>query len=331
MLVDMGAGFSGGRWTWPQSSVQWTTALRLMKSGDMDRLCQSAHNTELCHSDGHCDHRYQRIVMTMPRRLPGRLLLIPPLPLETSDCAGPTAVSLNPHQPLVEPLYRNREKPSENMQNTIDAKQRGRNEWLWAIQEAINPRAKRPGGTQAGSELPRKRTRKAVNISGTKMAQAQEMIMKLSPEQAQILKVVEGGANAGSTGKSLLLCQIIKSLKMKYPARPNEISHTVAITASTRLAASNIEGITLNSFAGIGQGEGSAEHFISGMPERLHDGCGQRFSLWMKVSLTLLTLDMCSPFTVSMVDGGLFDKLSQISNTCWEQAIPNTFNLTQVF
>ncbi|KAJ6587758.1 hypothetical protein B0H10DRAFT_1628835, partial [Mycena sp. CBHHK59/15] len=29
------------------------------------------------------------------------------------------------------------------------------------------------------------------------------------------------------------------------------------------LAASNIEGITLNSFAGTGQGEGSAEHFIS--------------------------------------------------------------------
>ncbi|KAJ6601640.1 hypothetical protein B0H10DRAFT_1635325, partial [Mycena sp. CBHHK59/15] len=91
--------------------------------------------------------------------------------------------------------------------------------------------------------------------------------MKLSPEQAQILKVVEGGANVfftgiyscTGTGKSLLLRQIIKSLKMKYPARPNKISDTVAITASTGLAASNIEGIMLNSFAGIGQGEGSAE------------------------------------------------------------------------
>ncbi|KAJ6587759.1 hypothetical protein B0H10DRAFT_1961349 [Mycena sp. CBHHK59/15] len=133
--------------------------------------------------------------MTMPQRPPGCLLLIPPLPLETSDCAGPTAVSLNPHQPPVEPLLRNREKPYENTQNTIDAKQRGRNERLWAIQEAINPRAKCPGGTQARSEPPRKRTRKAVNISGTETAQAQEMIMKLSPEQTQFSRWSGGGAN----------------------------------------------------------------------------------------------------------------------------------------
>ncbi|KAJ6537092.1 hypothetical protein B0H19DRAFT_962506 [Mycena capillaripes] len=62
------------------------------------------------------------------------------------------------------------------------------------------------------------------------------MRIKLTPEQEKILKVVEGGANVfitGSTGKSFLLRQIIKSLKMKYPARPDDISDAVAITAST--------------------------------------------------------------------------------------------------
>ncbi|KAJ6608387.1 hypothetical protein B0H10DRAFT_2194412 [Mycena sp. CBHHK59/15] len=237
--------------------------------------------------------------MTMPQRPPGCPLLIPPLPLETSDCAGPTAVSLNPHQPPVEPLLRNSEKLYENMQNTIDVKQRGRNERLRAIQEAINPRAKCPGGTQAGLEPPRKRTRKAVNISGTETAQAQEMIMKLSPEQAQFSRWSGGGANVFFTGsagnESLLLRQIIKSLKMKYPARPHEISDAVAITAST--------GITLNSFAGIGQGEGSAEHFISNIKRN-----ARAATQWNRTKV--LTVG-----EISMVDGGLFDKLSQIGST----------------
>ena len=55
------------------------------------------------------------------------------------------------------------------------------------------------------------------------------------------------------TGKSFLLKEIIKQLKVSY--RKEEI----AVTASTGIAACNINGTTLHSFAGIGLGEGTHE------------------------------------------------------------------------
>ena len=47
----------------------------------------------------------------------------------------------------------------------------------------------------------------------------------------------------------MLLRQIIQDLRRKYPA-----SDAVAVTASTGIAACNIGGVTLHSFAGIGLG-----------------------------------------------------------------------------
>jgi PIF1-like helicase len=108
----------------------------------------------------------------------------------------------------------------------------------------------------------------------------------LSPEQQRILKfVVEDGKNvfftgsAGEnpshymysvrvlikkslflgTGKSVLLREIIASLRQKYRTRPD----AVAVTASTGLAACNIGGSTLHSFAGIGLGELSLDGLVS--------------------------------------------------------------------
>jgi hypothetical protein len=52
------------------------------------------------------------------------------------------------------------------------------------------------------------------------------------------------------TGKSVLLREIIKGLREKYRARPD----AVAVTASTGIAACNVGGTTLHSFAGIGLG-----------------------------------------------------------------------------
>lgn len=79
----------------------------------------------------------------------------------------------------------------------------------------------------------------------------------LSEEQMAVLEaVVDKGKSifftgSAGTGKSVLMREIIKKLRMKYKREPDR----VAVTASTGLAACNIEGVTLHSFAGIGLGK----------------------------------------------------------------------------
>lgn len=79
----------------------------------------------------------------------------------------------------------------------------------------------------------------------------------LSNEQQGVLEaVVEKGKSifftgSAGTGKSVLMREIIKKLREKYRREPDR----VAVTASTGLAACNIEGVTLHSFAGIGLGK----------------------------------------------------------------------------
>ncbi|KAF8817410.1 hypothetical protein BYT27DRAFT_6810479 [Phlegmacium glaucopus] len=77
----------------------------------------------------------------------------------------------------------------------------------------------------------------------------------LSQEQTQILKLVQDGnsvfyTGSAGTGKSVLLREIIKALKKKH----DKAQDAVAITASTGIAACNIGGVTIHSFAGIGLG-----------------------------------------------------------------------------
>jgi ATP-dependent DNA helicase PIF1 len=58
------------------------------------------------------------------------------------------------------------------------------------------------------------------------------------------------------TGKSVLLREIIQNLRNKWKKAGSD---AVAITASTGIAACNIGGVTLHSFAGIGLGIESAQ------------------------------------------------------------------------
>jgi ATP-dependent DNA helicase PIF1 len=60
---------------------------------------------------------------------------------------------------------------------------------------------------------------------------------------------------SAGTGKSVLLREIIASLRTKHGAR----TEAVAVTASTGLAGCNIGGSTIHSFAGIGLGIEPAE------------------------------------------------------------------------
>ncbi|KAJ3515174.1 hypothetical protein NLJ89_g1922 [Agrocybe chaxingu] len=167
----------------------------------------------------------------------------------------------------------------------------------------------------------------------------------LSQEQTQILKLVQDGdsvfyTGSAGTGKSVLLREIIKTLRKKYAKTPD----AVAITASTGIAACNIGGVTIHSFSGIGLGIEPAEELVAKIRKN-------------KKSM------------ISMVDGDLFDKLEKIATIIrdvgpfggiqvivtgdffqlppvtkgvqqvkfafeaetWKKTVKHTFNLTKVF
>ncbi|GAA5945450.1 hypothetical protein JCM3775_006781 [Rhodotorula graminis] len=147
----------------------------------------------------------------------------------------------------------------------------------------------------------------------------------LSPEQQMVLKmVVENDKNvfftgSAGTGKSVLLREIIASLKRKYRGNTD----AVAVTASTGMAACNIGGTTIHSFGGIGLGAGTAEQLVSNIRKNK-----QAVARWQRCKV--LVID-----EVSMVDGFLFDKLAKIAeaikkNTKSRSAIPKPFGGIQL-
>ncbi|KDQ61420.1 hypothetical protein JAAARDRAFT_54792 [Jaapia argillacea MUCL 33604] len=181
----------------------------------------------------------------------------------------------------------------------------------------------------------------------------------LSKEQTHILGLVNDGMSlfytgSAGTGKSVLLREIIKTLKKKFIKIPD----AVAITASTGIAACNIGGVTIHSFAGIGLGIESAEDLT--MKIRKNKKASAR---WLRTKVLIID-------EVSMVDGDLFDKLARIGSllrkrpepfggiqlvvtgdffqlppvtkgnvqvkfafeaTRWNECVQKTFNLTKVF
>lgn len=129
--------------------------------------------------------------------------------------------------------------------------------------------------------------------------------ISLSAEQQHVLKlVVEQGKSVfftgpAGTGKSVLMRAIIAELKKKHVRDPDR----VAVTASTGLAACNIGGITLHSFSGIGLGKEPAQALVKKV--RRNPKAKTR---WMRTKCLIID-------EISMVDGQLFDKLSQIGRT----------------
>lgn len=122
----------------------------------------------------------------------------------------------------------------------------------------------------------------------------------LSKEQESVIELAKLGHNifytgSAGTGKSVLLREMIKVLKKKYGY------DQVAITASTGLAACNIGGVTVHSFAGIGLGQGTAEQLYKKV--RRSKKHARR---WEQISA--LVID-----EISMLDGDLLDKLDFIA------------------
>ncbi|KAK6526807.1 hypothetical protein TWF281_011965 [Arthrobotrys megalospora] len=126
----------------------------------------------------------------------------------------------------------------------------------------------------------------------------------MSNEQSHVLDMVvnEGKSvfftGSAGTGKSVLLREIITGLRKKH-----KTYDSVAITASTGLAACNIGGVTLHSFSGIGLGRESVEQLVKKI--RRVPKSKQR---WLRTKVLIVD-------EVSMVDGDLFDKLEGVART----------------
>ena len=125
----------------------------------------------------------------------------------------------------------------------------------------------------------------------------------LSDEQRSVLDLVSAKeksvffTGSAGTGKSVLLREIINSLRIKWKREPDR----VAVTASTGLAACNVGGVTLHSFAGIGLGKEAVPELVRKIKRN------QKAKLrWMRTKVLIVD-------EISMVDGDLFDKLENIA------------------
>ncbi|KAK9463315.1 ATP-dependent DNA helicase-like protein [Lipomyces oligophaga] len=125
-------------------------------------------------------------------------------------------------------------------------------------------------------------------------------LLELSGEQKAVIKMVCQDkkslffTGSAGTGKSVLLRKIIENLRLA-------MGEGVAVTASTGLAACNIGGTTLHSFAGIGLGRENVESLLKRV--RRNRIAQNR---WKKTKVLIID-------EISMVDGALFDKLNIIA------------------
>lgn len=134
----------------------------------------------------------------------------------------------------------------------------------------------------------------------------------LTDEQQHVLELVIEKkrsvffTGSAGTGKSVLMREIIASLRKKFQREPDR----VAVTASTGLAACNVGGVTLHSFAGIGLGKEDVPELVRKIKKNQ-----KAKHRWMRTKV--LVLD-----EVSMVDGELFDKLESIARQIRNNARP---------
>lgn len=125
----------------------------------------------------------------------------------------------------------------------------------------------------------------------------------LSDEQKKVFNLVTEErksvffTGSAGTGKSVLLREIIKGLREKHKFQPER----VAVTASTGLAACNVGGVTLHSFAGIGLGKEAVPELARKIKRNI-----KAKKRWMQAKTLIVD-------EVSMVDGDLFDKLEAIA------------------
>ena len=145
-----------------------------------------------------------------------------------------------------------------------------------------------------GGEVAKSNTKKKKEtVARVFLSDEQKSVLNLVAEQK---KSVFFTGSAG-TGKSVLLRETIKLLRDKYKREPD----CVAVTASTGLAACNVGGVTLHSYAGIGLGKEAVPELVKKIKKNQ-----KAKNRWMRTKV--LVID-----EISMVDGDLFDKLEVIA------------------
>ncbi|EGG19237.1 DNA helicase [Cavenderia fasciculata] len=128
-----------------------------------------------------------------------------------------------------------------------------------------------------------------------------DMEIDLTDEQKAIVKcIVEGGKNvfftgSAGTGKSVVIKHTVAQLREKHGIG------TVHVTAASGIAAVNIGGVTLHSFAGIGYGQGTVTQLAVGIAKRK-----KYEKRWRECKVLIID-------EISMIDSELFDKLEQVA------------------
>ena len=147
-------------------------------------------------------------------------------------------------------------------------------------------------------------TDKAAHVSAILASTENTMIGKgdLNDEQRQTASRALDGRNvfitgSAGTGKSYLLKYIIQELQMKHGDK------AVAVTASTGIAAVNLAGQTVHSFAGIGLGKGDP---LRVRAKVLKDA--KSVQRWTDTEV--LVID-----EISMIDRGLFELLDSVARS----------------
>ncbi|KAL2164297.1 hypothetical protein VTH06DRAFT_3513 [Thermothelomyces fergusii] len=162
-----------------------------------------------------------------------------------------------------------------------------------AQKKQLKTQLKESGKTEASSadvqEPPKPYTPKTSAIT---LSSEQRYVLNLVVEKRQSVFFT----GPAGTGKSVLMRAIIQEFKKKYATDPERI----AVTASTGLAACNIGGMTLHSFAGIGLGKEDVNTLVKKIKRN-----PKAKNRWLKTRVLIID-------EISMVDGELFDKLSQI-------------------
>ncbi|KAL0216638.1 hypothetical protein P9112_008822 [Eukaryota sp. TZLM1-RC] len=126
----------------------------------------------------------------------------------------------------------------------------------------------------------------------------QDVAVTLTPQQQRVMDLAQSGksflvSGGAGTGKSFVLRHLVHYLRQN-------LQDQVVVTASTGIAAVQISGLTIHSFAGIGLGQEDA----TAMAKKMHRAAKTR---WRECSV--LVID-----EISMLDSELFDKLEKVAS-----------------
>jgi ATP-dependent DNA helicase PIF1 len=133
--------------------------------------------------------------------------------------------------------------------------------------------------------------------------------IELSKDQTKAIELFNKGRNLfiigeGGTGKSKLIKE------MRYQTEKNWPNKKIVITATTGIAAYNINGITINSFMGIGTGQQKTEFLVKKIKRNI--GIRERIK-----STNILVID-----EVSMASAELFEKINVICQIVRRSHLP---------